>query len=323
LWSVREALSYYTDQFGPYPYRHINLAEFPGYGGMHAEASLITFQEGFSLFNQEGSPRSPDGGRTRGRAPVVGQSARTRECRDRGNSLLSETLAEYSAYQVVKKTFGQDRLRRIGLNERRAEEETPGTRTAAPLLRATTHLLAYRKGGLAMYALSEYIGEERVNEALRRLLAQHDSGALLTSLDLYRDLQAVTPDSLHYLLHDLFEANTFWLLETERATAKETDSGAWQVTLDVRARKVVVDSAGVETKVPMDDWVEIGVFAPAEEGDEELSKPLYVQKHRIRSGEQTITVTVPHKPARAGIDPHYLLFDLEMDNNIEAVKTEN
>ena len=69
------------------------------------------------------------------------------------------------------------------------------------------------------------------------------SGAppLPTSLDLYRELQAVTPDSLRYLLHDLFEANTFWELETERATAKQTAAGAWQVTLDVQARKVVVD----------------------------------------------------------------------------------
>ena len=36
------------------------------------------------------------------------------------------------------------------------------------------------------------------------------------------------------------------------------------MTLDVRARKVVVDEAGVETEVPMDDLVEVGVFAAAE-----------------------------------------------------------
>ena len=33
----------------------------------------------------------------------------------------------------------------------------------------------------------------------------------------------------------------------------------------VQARKVVVDSAGVETPMPMDDWVEVGVFVPGEE----------------------------------------------------------
>jgi aminopeptidase N len=186
--------------------------------------------------------------------------------------------------------------------------------------------MSYRKGPFALYALSEYVGEERVNEALRRLLEKHrqEGAPLATTLDLYRELQAVTPESLRYLLHDLFEVNTFWQLATERVTAEQTESGTWQVTLDVRTRKVVADSAGVETEVPMDEWIEIGVFGPTEEGDEELSAPLYVQKHRIRSGAQTITVTVPHKPALAGIDPYHLL-DWEEgddDDNIDAVEVD-
>ena len=96
----------------------------------------------------------------------------------------------------------------------------------------------------------------------------------------------------------------------------------WQVTLDVRARKLVVDEAGVETEVPLDDWVEIGVFAAAEEG-QESGRPLYVQRHRIRSGAQTISVTVLDQPARAGIDPFSLLIDLELGDNIAVVTTES
>jgi len=45
--------------------------------------------------------------------------------------------------------------------------------------------------------------------------------------------------------------------------------------------------------------------------------------HRIRSTEQTITVTVPRKPAHAGIDPYHLLIDREMDDNIEEVKVKS
>jgi hypothetical protein len=122
-------------------------------------------------------------------------------------------------------------------------------------------------------------------------------------------------------VHDLFAANTFWELQTELATAKEVLAGIWQVRLNVRARKVVVDPMGVETEVPMDDWVEIGVFAPTGQGKEE-AKPLYVQKHRIRSAQQTITVTVRQKPTRAGIDPNHLLIDLNTEDNIEMVKIE-
>jgi len=62
-------------------------------------------------------------------------------------------------------------------------------------------------------------------------------------------------------------------------------------------------------------------FAPTQEG-EELIEPLYVQTHRIRSGEQTITVAVPRQPVLAGIDPYHLLdiVELENDDNIEKAR---
>lgn len=56
---------------------------------------------------------------------------------------------------------------------------------------------------------------------------------------------------------------------------------------------------------------------------EELGKPLYVQMHRISSAKETITVMVPRKPARAGIDPYHLLIDLKMDDNIKEVEIED
>jgi hypothetical protein len=197
----------------------------------------------------------------------------------------------------------------------------PPIRRGEPLLRGLDPYLAYRKGPFALYALSEYTGEVRVNGTLRRLVEEHrrEGAPRATTLDLYRELRAATPDSLHSLLHDLFEVNTFWELETERATGARTKAGTWQVRLDVRARKVVADSAGVETPVPMDEWVEIGVFGAAGEGGTP-GKPLHLQKHRIRSGAQTVTVNVPRKPLRAGIDPNHLLIDLETDDNVVEVK---
>ncbi len=60
----------------------------------------------------------------------------------------------------------------------------------------------------------------------------------------------------------------------------------------MQARKVVVDEAGVETEVPMDDWMEIGIFV---EGQGEP----HLQTHPVRAGKQTITVPVPQKPAPA------------------------
>lgn len=122
---------------------------------------------------------------------------------------------------------------------------------------------------------------------------------------------------LRYLLAGLFEANTYWELAAKRVEAKRSGTGEWRVTLDVRARKVVVDEAGVETEAPLDDLVEVGVFAAA--GDGEPGVPLYLRMHRVRSGEQRITLTVPGEPVRAGIDPRNLLIDVEAGDNLAEV----
>ena len=325
LRSVRASLDYYTEHFGPYPRNYLSVVERPGEGtGMHADAGMITHEEGFAFWSPKDDGESLD----LPFAVVAHEMAHqwtVPYAFVEGAPVMSESLAWYYAMQVVRESYGAPQLRRL-LSFMRQPYPYPPIRRGEPLLRGLDPYMSYRRGPFALYALSEYMGEERVNTALRRLVEKHRSGAppLATTLDLYRELQAVTPDSLRPLLHDLFEVNTFWELETERVAAVETKAGTWQVTLDVRARKVVTDEAGVETEVPMDEPVQIGVFAPAEDGDE-LSEPLYVQMHRIRSGEQTITVTVPRKPVGAGIDPYHLLDWEESadDDNIEKAEIES
>ena len=82
---------------------------------------------------------------------------------------------------------------------------------------------------------------------------------------------------------------------------------------------MTVDPAGRETEVAMDEWIPIGVFAPTSQGAD-FGETLYLRSHRIRSGPQTITVTVPRKPSDAGIDPYLLLIDLERFDNVEKVE---
>ena len=322
--NVHSSLGYYTQQFGPYPYNHISLVEHPGGSGTggHADASMISYGQGFAYW----IPNDEQSGLDFPYFVIAHEIAHQWTlpyALVEGLPFLSEGLATYSAMQVVKASRGEEQLRRLHYQLRDHYPIAPICR-GEPLLRALDPYLSYRRGPFAMYALSEYIGSDQVNGALQRLIKKHDApdAPPATTLDLYRELQAVTPDSLKYLLHDLFEVNTYWELKTDRATAKQTDAGTWEVTLGVRARKTVYDIAGVVTEPPMDEWVQIGVFAHAENGDE-LSEPLHVQMHRIRSGEQTITVTVPGKPTRAGIDPYRLLdWEEGRGDNIEDVKIE-
>ena len=317
--SVRSALDYNSAQFGTYPYRFLQIVEQPGnFIGMGVDGSgVVTGGEGFFMLD-------PESDRFDGMFEIVAHEIghqwwgmQLKPAFAEGGGVISESLAWYSAMQLVKNVKGREALRRF-MTFMREPNPWPPIRTGLPLLRAMDPWANYRKGPYAMYALSEYVGEARVNEALRTLV-QKKASSLATTLDMYRELQAVTPDSLKPLLRNLFEVNTFWTFDTKQAKAVQTPGGAWEVTFEVTVNKVVADSAGREKELPMTDWVEIGVFAAAGPG-EILGKPLYVRKHRIPSGKQKVTVTVSQKPARGGIDPYNLL-DWEEGDNIERIET--
>jgi hypothetical protein len=305
---ARASLDDYTQRFGAYPYSYLRFIENPARGGTHAEAATIEYGERFTLMHPSDRPGDLDLVFAVVALSVAGEwwGLQVAPADVEGSGLLIESLETYSAMHVVEKALGPERLRRWLFFMREDSMNRP--RAGPPLLRATDSLAFTRRGPFALYAMREYIGKERVDEALRRLFEKHRSATppLATSGDLYQELQAVTPDAFKYLLHDLFEQNTFWEVETERATAQPTEAGAWQVTLGVRARKVVVDEAGVETEVPMDDWMEVGAFHEDEP---------FLQTLRIRPGRQTITVTVAKEPTSAGIDPRYLLDELDEANN--------
>lgn len=175
-----------------------------------------------------------------------------------------------------------------------------------------------------MYALSQYAGRDNVNLALRRLLQAHPPGSTPqpTTLDLYRELKAVTPTQYQSLLHDLFATNTYWALSASQAQAMRAGDGRWQVALDLRARKLSVDDAGAEIERPLDEWVEIGVFPGprmSDNGEVILGKPMYLKQHRLTGTRQTITVTVAGEPGHVGVDPRGLLVDVRPRDNFTDV----
>ncbi len=315
--SVQASLEYFTTRFGPYPHRQLRMVEYPGRGNsLHSAPVNIAFREGFALFN-------PGSGATRLDFPfaVVAHEVahqwwgnQLTPASVEGAPLLTESLAWYSAMGVVEATYGAPHLAAL-LAEMRSAYLVPGLRADVPLVRATDWLSVYRRGPFAMYALREYVGASLVDQALRTLLAKYGTGGREqpTALDLHRELRGVTPDSLAYLLDDLFLVNTFWDVATEAVSAERAGDGRYRVTLDVRARKVAVDSTGSEEDVSMNDFFEIGVYGRAPEHGQ--ATPLYLRRHRVRSGTQRITVTVPEAPASVGIDPRTLLIDPNTSDN--------
>ncbi|MEZ4425309.1 MAG: hypothetical protein R3E98_18060 [Gemmatimonadota bacterium] len=324
LHGVRASLDYMSGEYGPYPYGHLTFLERPGNGvGMHSDPSLITYLEGAALLGRDYDPERLD-------LPFavvaheMGHQWHPPVAPVEGVPVLTEGVAWYYALRTAEHAYG-DQVRSL-LRFMRLPYPHKPIRRGEPLLRGVDPYMAYRRGPFALHALEQHAGGEAVNTALRRVLERHrEAGAPpATMLDLYRELEAVTPDSLRGLLHDLFEVNTFWEFKTERPTAEPVGDGTWRVTIPVQALKTVVDPTGEETEIELDQWVEVGVYGPRERGERELSRPLYEARHRIRSGEQTLTVTVASRPVLAGVDPHHVLdwVENEDDDNLDEVRVD-
>lgn len=65
------------------------------------------------------------------------------------------------------------------------------------------------------------------------------------------------------------------------------------MAVDVVGTTVRADSMGVETEGPMNDFVDLAGLAG--------NKRPYFVRHRIRSGEQRLTLTLSQKPAKLAV----------------------
>jgi ABC-2 type transport system permease protein len=325
LESMRASLDYFTKHFGPYQFRELRIVEFPRYvAGARAHPGLIAFSEGSAFLT-----RVDSGEVDRTFFVVAHETAhqwwggQVIPAQAAGSAFVSESMAQYSSMMVLETAYGKDmadRFYQFNMNEY-FRNRTVFTNREVPLLDVTSHpYLHYHKGAVAMYALRERLGPEAVNGALRRFREKFagPNAPPATSRALYRELQAITPDSLRPLLSDLFEHITLWGVRADSARAEADGTGAYRVTLFVDATKARADSIGNQTKIPMDDLVEIGVFDG--EGKDGLpGQPLYLKQHRIRDGKQMIVVTVPRMPTHAGIDPYRRFIDREKDDNVVQI----
>jgi 5-hydroxyisourate hydrolase-like protein (transthyretin family) len=142
------------------------------------------------------------------------------------------------------------------------------------------------------------------------------------SNDLYRFMEKYTPDSARYFLEDTWLKITLYENKFISASAKDAGNGMYDVTLKVAVKKYYADSTGKETEAPMDDYVNIGIFADetTNKDGRRQTNPLYLQKHKLKSGEHTLTIRVKGKPLTAGVDPYNILIDRIPDDNTGPVE---
>jgi aminopeptidase N len=240
-----------------------------------------------------------------------------------GAAMLSETMAQYSALMVARKEFGDARMRRFlrheldGYLSGRGDEVREETPLALVENQGYIH---YRKGSLVLYALQDALGEDRLNAALRDYVQEvrFAPPPYTVSRDLLAHVAKIVPPAQPHLLEDLFSTITLYDLAATEATSHRRADGKYEVTVKARARKLRSTGKGVESEVPIDDWIDVGILA---DRDADGGEPaLYLRKEHVTGPEVTVTVVVDGEPRRAGIDPYHKLIDRTPADNVRSVE---
>jgi len=341
LASSRSGLDYYQRVYSPYQFNQYRIFEFPRYRTFaQSFPNTIPYSEAIGFISRVMKPTDIDFtyfvtahelGHQWWAHQLIGADAE-------GSNMMSESLAEYSALQVMAHKYGRDLMHRFlrheldGYLRGRAGE----VRHEPPLaLVQREPYVWYQKGGQILYTLADYIGEDKLNLALHNFLMQYRYANATNQVDAqdnargsialdnpYPDtrmlvdaIRAQTPPEYQYLVDDGFNRIVLYDNQAVSATSQKTPDGKYKVTLEVKARKMQADGNGAETPMALADYIEIGVFS----GKKDEEKPLYLKKEKITEDHKTFEIVVDQQPTLAGIDPYNKLIDRNGDDNMIAV----
>jgi ABC-2 type transport system permease protein len=322
---VKGGLDYYQSNYSPYQFKQFRILEFPRYRQFaQSFPNTSPFTETFWITRVLDPNKDIDftyfvtahelAHQWWAHQLIGGHVA--------GSNMMSEGLAEYSALRVAQKKYGDAQMHKFlaheldGYLRGRSNE----TRKEPPLGQVQREAYVwYQKGSLVFYALSDYIGEAKLNLALKNFLMEYryanatdaQSGPYPDTRLLEDALRAQTPSDLQYFLNDSFEKITLYDNKAVEAGSQRLPDGTYKVTLTVEGRKVYADGNGAESPAPLHDLIDVGVFS----GKKNEEKPLALRKEWITGGRQTFEFIVKQRPTRAGIDPFNKLIDRNGDDN--------
>ncbi len=325
--SIRDTLDYCTRNFGPYGHKQARIIEFPRFGRFaQAFPGTMPYSEGIGFIADLKNPDDIDMvyyvvahemGHQWWAHQVIGANMQ-------GATLLSETMAQYTALMVMEKRYGRDLMRKFLEYEMDRYLRSRGRELLKerPLLTVESGqgYIHYQKGSVVLYYLKEMIGEEAVNRALRRMIQQfaYAPPPYPTAHQLVDALRQQTPPDLQYLIKDLFEEITLFSNRTLKASAVKRDGDRYDVTIEVESKKMKADAKGTEQEVALNDWIEIGAFSKPAKG-KKYGATLHRQRVKVVSGKNTYTFTTAGLPEKAGIDPFLLLVDRVPSDNVRTV----
>jgi ABC-type transport system involved in multi-copper enzyme maturation permease subunit len=326
--ATRKSLDYFTANFSPYQSKQVRILEFPRYAKFaQSFANTIPFSESIGFIANLTDPESIDyvfyvtahemAHQWWGHQ-VVGADVQ-------GQTMLMESMSQYSALMVMEKEYGREHMRRFLKYELDRYLRGRGGELIEelPLMRVEDQqYIHYAKGSLVLYRLRDEIGEGNLNRALANYIRDkaYQQPPYTTTLELVDYIRAQTTADKYALIDELLAKIIFY--DNRVVSASVTPrNGKYEVTIEYEAAKRESDGMGRETKVALDDWIEVGVFAREAGKGEHTEKPLYLERKRITQASGKFTMTVDEMPYEVGFDPYNKLIDRLPDDNRKTVET--
>jgi ABC-2 type transport system permease protein len=323
--SIKKSLDYYTKNFSPYQHRQVRILEFPRYASFaQSFPNTIPFSESVGFI-----AKVDDKNNEKIDVPfyitahevahqwwahqVIGGNVQ-------GCVVMSETMSQYSALMVMEKEYGKQAMKKFLKYEMdhylqgRASE----SKKEVPLMLCENQdYIHYNKGSVIMYSLQDYLGEDVLNAALRKYIQKtaFQEPPYTNAIEFVDYLRAATPDSLKYIIKDMFETITIYENYVKDLSYTTTADGKYKVKLTVGSAKFRADSVGKQQKIPVADYMDIGIFAQQTTKGRVREKELVLQKIKMDQPEKTFEFIVNEKPLSAGLDPYNKLIDRTPDNN--------
>jgi ABC-2 type transport system permease protein len=315
--TAKRGLEMYSTEFAPYQYSYLRILEFPSYrslGKFHS--GTVPFSEAVGFVNDLREWENTDYGVLHELAHLW-WGERITGAQMQGRWLLTENMADYSTLMLFKEYYPPVYANRIvrGMLEGYLSRRSSEDEAEVPVMYTENHGYLRAKGPHALYALQDIIGKDKVHQALRNFLKAYSfqTSPCPTSRDLVNALRAEAPPEYQQFITDLFERIVLYDLQVDAASARAIDGG-YEVTIEVTAKQFAADGHGKETEEPLDSWFDVAVFTETDKPLDEVT-PLYIEKHRLRSGKQVLTVRTTQKPGIAALDPFHKRIERSAGNN--------
>ncbi|SDS15454.1 ABC-2 type transport system permease protein [Polaribacter sp. KT25b] len=344
---MKASLTYNAKNFSPYQHKQLRIIEFPRIKGTFAQsfANTIPFSEGFGFIADV--DEKDENGVDYPFAVTVHEVSHQWWAHQvigadvLGATMLSESLSEYVSLKVLEHQHGKPKMRTFlkeALDSYLMQRTFEAKREKPLMYNDGQGYIHYQKGSLVFYALSDYIGEENLNGALKKYVekVKFQDSPYTTSTEMVNYIRKVTPDSLQYVIKDMFETITLYKNRIVGAKTTELENGKYQVDIEFEVSKYRNDEKGKKfygekvgdtlsyksekmsksiLSVPLQDYIDIGVFTEEEVDGKKKEKELYLQKHKITQINNKITIIVDKKPREVGVDPYNKLIDTQSNDN--------